>query len=153
MDKKVKIVATGEKWVGKSVRATSSMVEELIDSTENSLLITIYILNDRNILKKIKESLERGIAVDLLVYAPDKDLYGIYSQISSLDKEYHHMNLFKVYDTVLHAKVLVSDRKKVLISSANLTLGGLLNNYELGVMIDDHDVAFEIESVIRRLFE
>lgn len=48
MDKNVRIVATGEKWIGKGVRSTSSVIEELIDSTENSLLITIYILSDRN---------------------------------------------------------------------------------------------------------
>ncbi len=153
MDKNVRIVATGEKWIGKGVRSTSSVIEELIDSTENSLLITIYILSDRKILKKIRESLERGISVDILVYAPEKNTYGIYNEILRLEKEYIDMNVFKVNDTLLHAKVLVSDGKKALISSANLTLGGMLNNYELGVMLEDSDVAFEIETVIRRLFE
>lgn len=88
-----------------------------------------------------------------MVYAPEKNTYGIYNEILRLEKEYIDMNVFKVNDTLLHAKVLVSDGKKALISSANLTLGGMLNNYELGVMLEDSDVAFEIETVIRRLFE
>jgi hypothetical protein len=37
----------------------------------------------------------------------------------------------------LHAKVYVSDSKKAIITSGNLTNGGLYNNYEYGVSIDE----------------
>lgn len=37
----------------------------------------------------------------------------------------------------LHAKVYVSDKKEAIITSGNLTAGGLFNNYEYGVRIFD----------------
>lgn len=39
----------------------------------------------------------------------------------------------------LHAKVLVFDNKKAIITSSNLTLAGLTNNIELGVLITDEN--------------
>jgi phosphatidylserine/phosphatidylglycerophosphate/cardiolipin synthase-like enzyme len=36
----------------------------------------------------------------------------------------------------LHAKVYVSDKRKAIITSGNLTAGGLFNNFEYGVQID-----------------
>ena len=37
----------------------------------------------------------------------------------------------------LHAKVYVSGVKKAIVTSGNLTRGGLYNNYEYGICIDD----------------
>ena len=37
----------------------------------------------------------------------------------------------------LHAKVYISDTYRAIVSSANLTLGGLLGNYEYGVEVSD----------------
>lgn len=44
----------------------------------------------------------------------------------------------------VHAKVYVADGRSAIITSANLTAGGLLRNYEYGVAIDDHEVAQRI---------
>lgn len=41
----------------------------------------------------------------------------------------------------LHAKVYITDARQAIITSGNLTLGGLAKNYEYGVLISDADVA------------
>lgn len=44
----------------------------------------------------------------------------------------------------LHAKIYIFDRKKVLVTSANLTNNALYKNFEYGVLIDDSLVADKI---------
>ena len=39
------------------------------------------------------------------------------------------------YDRKLHAKVIVADRRDALVTSANLTHAGLLENLEMGLRI------------------
>jgi hypothetical protein len=40
----------------------------------------------------------------------------------------------------LHAKIYLFDQKKAVVSSANLSSGGLLNNFEYGLLTDDEAV-------------
>lgn len=42
----------------------------------------------------------------------------------------------------LHAKVYVSDKRKAIVTSGNLTAGGLFNNFEYGIQVDsvEHSV-------------
>jgi len=53
----------------------------------------------------------------------------------------------------LHAKVYVVDGRRAIITSANLTEGGLFTNYECGVLVDDDQIAAKIREVIRKYFE
>lgn len=51
----------------------------------------------------------------------------------------------------LHGKMLVIDRKEALISSANLTRGGLDRNYESGVWTNDQKIIKEVFDFINNL--
>ncbi len=53
----------------------------------------------------------------------------------------------------LHAKVYVVDGCRAIITSANLTEGGLFTNYECGVLVDDNRIVADIRKVIRKYFE
>jgi len=44
----------------------------------------------------------------------------------------------------LHAKVYVADAEVAIVTSANLTRGGLEGNYEYGVAIESHEIVFRI---------
>lgn len=46
----------------------------------------------------------------------------------------------------LHAKIYLFDEKKAVVSSANLTSGGLINNFEYGLLTDDEAVVQAISS-------
>lgn len=50
-----------------------------------------------------------------------------------------------------HAKAVVADGRRALVTSANLTGSALLTNVELGVLVEDSDVAQEIEEHVRRM--
>ena len=62
------------------------------------------------------------------------------------------LGLYKLFDQVrisslgkLHAKVYIVDNEIGIITSANLTSGGLINNFEYGVFIDDKNVISTIK--------
>jgi len=53
----------------------------------------------------------------------------------------------------LHAKAYIFDAKKAFVTSANLTLGGLRNNYECGVLVDDPGIVAQLRSGFLSLFQ
>jgi len=53
----------------------------------------------------------------------------------------------------LHAKVVIVDREKALVTSANLTEAAHERNIEAGVLIEDADVAKSLERQFRSLVE
>jgi phosphatidylserine/phosphatidylglycerophosphate/cardiolipin synthase-like enzyme len=52
---------------------------------------------------------------------------------------------------VLHAKAIVIDRRKALLTSANPTPAAYLRNIELGIVLTSGEIPWEIESYFRRL--
>lgn len=151
MDSKVQIVATGDKWIGYGVKTTASAIQELIDNSKKSLLLTIYIISEGNILNKLKRALNRGVKVEVFIQ-DDKEFYqSIMDNLLELQKKYDHIKIFSCSEELMHAKVLISDKKEVIIGSANLTRSGLSNNYELGILLEDRRIAYELETIIKRL--
>ncbi len=70
------------------------------------------------------------------------------------------LNLYDVFRSVslsslgrLHAKVYVVDESMAVITSANLTDGGLVNNFEYGVIIKNRGVVKVIKSDLQRYFD
>lgn len=51
----------------------------------------------------------------------------------------------------LHSKVYLFDNKKAVITSGNLTSGGLLRNYEYGLLVDDKSLLSEIQKDFKEL--
>lgn len=49
----------------------------------------------------------------------------------------------------VHAKVFVQDSQSAIVTSGNLTAGGLIRNFEYGVLISDRNMATEIETDIQ----
>lgn len=49
----------------------------------------------------------------------------------------------------LHAKAYIADSSRAIITSANLTYGGLVRNHEYGVLISDKDVVGQIDLHMR----
>lgn len=51
----------------------------------------------------------------------------------------------------LHAKMLVIDREKMIISSANLSYHGMSGNIEIGTLIQSAKIGREIEDLFKNL--
>lgn len=145
------IIATGKKWVGSGIRSFSSSIKSLIESSNDVILLTAYIISEENVVKYIINALERGVSVN--IFMNDSDQIKNSSVLLKLGNEFHNLRIFKIKEAMLHSKVLISDGSKLIIGSANLTHSGLYRNYEIGLLIEDEDTAFEMEKLIRRLIE
>jgi len=145
-------VATGEKWVGSGVRSFKSVIRELISTASNELVMTVYVLTSSDIVNDLQKALERGISVEIYLYAEGIERENDKVQaIISLQDEYEYLHIYKIQKDMLHAKVLVADGVKVISGSANFTLSGMTRNYELGFLVNDPDIAMKILTLIKRL--
>ena len=53
----------------------------------------------------------------------------------------------------LHAKIIVSDARRSLVSSANLSYHGMQGNIEMGFLIDSSDKAKQIEQILKEMIQ
>ncbi len=148
------ILATGEKWISEGTLSFFSAIEEAIRNSRFEIVMTIYVLSDLRIIKFIEEALCKGVYVTIFIYEnTDMNTTKARDRLFQLSKEHTHLIIESIEMEVLHAKILVSDERRSIVGSANLTIGGLIRNYELGIMIDDEAFANKIISLLRRLRE
>lgn len=135
---------------------TKETLQKLIEGTEKSLTITGYSISDyfAEMLDVIIRKSQQGVYVRLYVNDMEK-------KKAALDRLLAYKSRFlQVYEyqkqeddkmAALHAKLLVSDAKKSLVSSANLSYHGMQGNVEMGVLIESMEKAKQIEEVMKEL--
>ena len=135
---------------------TKKTLQKLIEGTEKSLTITGYSISDyfADMLDVIIRKSQQGVYVRLYVNDMEK-------QKSALDRLMAYKSRFlQVYEyqkqeddkmAALHAKLLVSDAKKSLVSSANLSYHGMQGNVEMGFLIESSEKAKQIEEVMKEM--
>ena len=135
---------------------TKETLQKLIEGTEKSLTITGYSISDyfADMLDVIIRKSQQGVYVRLYVNDMEK-------QKSALDRLMAYKSRFlQVYEyqkqeddkmAALHAKLLVSDAKKSLVSSANLSYHGMQGNVEMGFLIESPEKAKQIEEVMKEM--
>jgi len=147
----IDVIVSGEKWVGYGFKSTSSTVYDLIDSAEKNLILTIFVLSSFTVFEKIKKALNRGVRIDIYIYnklTPKE----ILSALNDLNYQCKYLTLYTAKDDeFIHSKIIICDKKKVYIGSANLSDSGLSTHYELGVLIEDSKIAYEVETVVEKL--
>ncbi len=136
----------------KSLKTRETM-GKIIENTEKSLTITGYSISDyfSELLDVIIKKSQQGVYVRLYVNDIEK-------QKDALDRLIAYRSRFlQIYEyqkqeddkmSALHAKLIVSDVKKSLVSSANLSYHGMEGNIEMGFLIESHDKAKQIEDVL-----
>jgi cardiolipin synthase len=63
----------------------------------------------------------------------------IRTKLDSMAQRFENLKILDFSDRrgrQLHAKIIVSDRKKALVGSSNLTWGGMFGNCEIGLLVD-----------------
>lgn len=148
-------VATGDTWIGYGIRSFKSVINELIENAEKELILTIYVLTNVNIVSGLSIALERGVRVTIYLYDDGKDIINndAVRKTLALSEEYPYLIIKKVKKRVLHAKIIVADGRKVLSGSANLTYSALINNYELGFLIENATIAGKVIEIIKKVGE
>lgn len=135
---------------------TKETLQKLIEGTEKSLTITGYSISDyfADMLDVIIRKSQQGVYVRLYVNDMEK-------QKSALDRLMAYKSRFlQVYEyqkqeddkmAALHAKLLVSDAKKSLVSSENLSYHEMQGNVEMGFLIESSEKAKQIEEVMKEM--
>jgi phosphatidylserine/phosphatidylglycerophosphate/cardiolipin synthase-like enzyme len=135
---------------------TKDVLLKLLENTEKSLTITGYAISDyfADMLDVIIRKSQQGVYVRLYVNDVEK-------QKDALERLMAYRSRFlQVYEyrkqeddrmAALHAKLLVSDVKNSLISSANLSYHGMQGNVEMGFLVKSHDKAKQIEEVMKEM--
>ena len=135
---------------------TKETLQKLIEGTEKSLTITGYSISDyfADMLDAIIRKSQQGVYVRLYVNDLEK-------QKAALDRLMSYKSRFlQVYEyqkqeddkmAALHAKILISDARKTLVSSANLSYHGMQGNIEMGLLIESQEKAKQIEEIMKEM--
>jgi hypothetical protein len=97
--------------------------------------------------KRLQDSIEITLVTDLSI----EHLVGGSTDVRALLSLTEHVqNVSLVYLPRIHAKVYVSGTRLAIITSANMTEGGLFRNFEYGVSITDPALVAHVRSDVER---
>lgn len=152
-DRRVDLVWTGPIPRASKSRLTSATIEDLIDRAMTSLLIVGYaVYQEHSVLSALMRAASRNVSIGLLLErTADNPRYqgptiAPFQGIPAT--RWCWPAARRETDAALHAKVVVADRRWVMIGSANITQAALTKNLECGVILDRPDLA---ESVHRHI--
>jgi phosphatidylserine/phosphatidylglycerophosphate/cardiolipin synthase-like enzyme len=155
----LKIAVTGTAWMGGGIGSVQSAIEELLSAADQEILIAIYEITEgaSEFVEKIRVSLARGIRVTFIINRYYEKPLLIRKKLENLKAIYPYFELLNFtpenpenINDDLHAKLIVVDRSRALVGSANLTWNGLIGNHELAVVIYGKD-ASKIAELFDRL--
>ena len=137
-------------------RSTDSIVREMIEGAREEILIVGYrITGGGGVAGRLADALRRTVDITIII---DDDGGG--ANRSALDgifygprrpRIYAHKKKEEAFYKV-HAKIMIVDRKELLVTSANLTHHGLVQNFEMGVRIRGRTVG-NAHAVIRKMID
>ncbi|CAM3505140.1 MULTISPECIES: phospholipase D-like domain-containing protein [Saccharibacillus] len=139
-----KIVATASGETTSFARDTVVVMRELINSAEERILITGFAISKyfRSILDSLGQKAKLGVRIEFYIDINDIVLEML-EEIQDLSLKYENILIYRYKCTAsnMHAKVILMDDKRALVTSANLSYNGLINNVEVGVLLQGADVA------------
>ena len=111
---------------------------ELISNSKKSIKITSPFVKE-NICDEILNIKQPNSSFELITSFKLMNIYTGSVDIEGLEKIINNTGIVKNFSK-LHAKIYLFDDKEVVITSANLTNGGLLNNFEYGIYSNDKKI-------------
>lgn len=144
------LVWTGHKPPGSSLRSTPPVIAEMLDAAERHVIVLSYAVwlgqaRVRSMLDRVVAARQRGVQATFVIdrnYSPDSTASG--HNLEQLRTEWPNdaprPDIYSWGDdddriAKLHAKVIIVDRRDLLVTSANLTGHGMSGNLELGARI------------------
>jgi cardiolipin synthase len=137
-------VLAGEPIRERAYRATELL---LASAAERVWITDAYLVAPRRLYRYLTDAAHEGVDVRLLVPgSSDLVLIRNLTRFGYRDLIRAGVRIFEWSGPMLHAKTVVADSRWVRIGSSNMNHSSLLANYELDVLVDDHEVAREMES-------
>jgi len=113
----------------------------LIDAASRSLAIETEELTDPAIVAALVAARDRGVAITLVWPGPTGG--GAFATVAAAGAVVR-----AVAEPAIHAKVVVADARSLYLGSANFTATSLDRNRELGLRIDDPEVARRVAATV-----
>lgn len=139
----LRVVVSGSSWMGSGLGSIESALHELFNRANDEITIVAYSISSATpmLFQQLTTVLQRGIRVRSLVNRFPNQPLSVQQHFQSLYQSFPR--LVQVYsftpqseEADLHAKIVLVDRYYALVGSANLSLRGLMDNHELGVVIE-----------------
>src|ERR1035437_7063854 len=124
-------------------RGWNKNLNEIFQSVETELTVSSPYISDtgaefllKNVSKKFKEN---GVIKFVTDLSP-RNIYQGSTDPNSFKLLFNSIRSVQVFHLPrLHSKVYISDSNKAIITSGNLTSGGIYNNFEYGVFIKEDE--------------
>ncbi len=123
---------------------------DLVSKSQEQLLASPFVKT--NVAQMILSNKPKGAKIFLLTKFKLTNFYRNSSDLSALRLFVEERIDVRNYPS-LHAKLYIFDSEEAVVTSANLTSGGLQNNYECGVMISDSDTVSALRSEFLNIFQ
>jgi phosphatidylserine/phosphatidylglycerophosphate/cardiolipin synthase-like enzyme len=153
---KIEILVTGPELLGKNVRATERVMEEIIERARNEIQILTYLFTPKasRIIRLLESAAERGILITIIVNSLNSQHPVVRKRLMRAAEKYSNFRVidFSAQKGELHAKLIIVDRKWAVVGSANLSMGGIYTNYEIGLLIEGEEV-WTLAGIVDRMTE
>ena len=137
---KIQLVATGRGLIGRGIRSFHSVMEEILLDAEEEIVIAAYTIsgNLKDLLVLLEDAAAKGVRISIILNKIESQPQNVVKLLEKLSTEYPHMRIYDFQHEIedLHMKVIIADRRRAIIGSANLTWKGMVENLELGVFIE-----------------
>ncbi|MCD6417173.1 phospholipase D family protein, partial [bacterium] len=120
---------------------------DVISKTSKKLFVSSPFINIEGV-RILSDAVQKksSIEISLITNLTTKNIVNGITEPAALLELYKQFARVKISSLGrLHAKVYIIDEKIGIITSANLTSGGLMNNFEYGVLIDNKSVISTIQ--------
>lgn len=139
------VALTGKLWVGAGgSRAIGRVLDEMLMESRQNIYIVAYRLTVSlsSLIEKIEQALARGCNVGIVLDGIESNHPAERGRFEKLLKDYPNLSIWDFNGNsedasraMLHAKVIVCDRKKAIVGSANFSKNGLDMNHEMAVVL------------------
>jgi phosphatidylserine/phosphatidylglycerophosphate/cardiolipin synthase-like enzyme len=152
----LRVAVTGSSWMGGNVGSVDTALRELLSGARRELQIATYELriDAKHLLDILEDRLEAGVAVTMVVNRLANKPFSVREYLQALVASHPYFRLYTfeppTEDEDLHAKLIVADRDRMIIGSANLSWRGLVENHEIAVRIEGQEVA-SVASAVDKL--
>lgn len=110
---------------------------DLVEQTEESLRITSPFIKSKPV-EKIISAKGNDVSIECITSFKLMNFYRKSSDLKALNTILDSGGIIRNHQP-LHSKIYVFDETQAIVTSGNLTYGGLNTNYEYGVLIRDND--------------
>lgn len=125
---------------GTAGRAVGPVLHELIEGARQELHLLAYSLRASapDLAPLLTAAALRGVSTTVIVDRFLDQPPTVRDWLTTMAADHGHVRIvsFEEPNASLHAKVLVADRKRAVVGSANFTWSGLVTNHEVAVLLE-----------------